>query len=85
VFEPIVVQAGGYEARTDGTALEIRRRNGVVVGEGRIGMFRGAFCVGEYTGEVDEEVYKAVQELLKERHSDIIVRLIAEERRGAPS
>jgi hypothetical protein len=85
VFQPIVVQTGGYEARTDGTALEIRRLNGVVVGEGRIGVFQGAFCVGEYTGDSDPEVYKAVQELLKEHQTDIVVRWMAAERRGAPS
>jgi hypothetical protein len=85
VFQPIVVQAGAYEARTDGTALEIRRLNGVVVGEGRIGLFQGSFCVGEYTGDIDPEVYKAVQELLKEHQSDIVVRWMARDRQGALS
>jgi hypothetical protein len=82
VIEPIIVQAGRYEARTDGRALEIRRSNGVVVGEGRIGLFGGSFHVGDYTGEFDEHVEKAIQELLQGHETDIVVRWIAAERRG---
>jgi hypothetical protein len=85
VFEPIVVQSGGYEARTDGSALEIRRSNGVVVGEGRIGIAKGAFVVGEYAGEMDVNVYKAVQALLQEHETDLVARWIAAGPRGAPS
>jgi hypothetical protein len=83
MFDPIVSKVGGYEARTDGSDLEIRRSNGVVVGQGRIGISQGAFHVGEYTGEVDENVYRAVRELLEEHESDIVARWIAAEREDA--
>lgn len=82
MVDPIVAKIDGYEARTDGSDLEIRRSNGVVIGEGRIGFFQGAFRVGDYTGEVDENVYEAVRELLVEHESDIVARWIAAEREG---
>lgn len=82
MIEPIIAHAEGYEAWTDGRALEIRRSNGVVVGEGRINLFGGAFRVGDYTGELDEHVMKAIEELLQEHETDIVVRWIASERRG---
>ncbi|HEX7671791.1 MAG TPA: hypothetical protein VF395_19490 [Polyangiaceae bacterium] len=82
MIEPIIARAGGYEARTDGRALEIRRSNGVVVGEGRIGLFGGSFQVGDYEGKLDEHVHHAIVELLQEHETDIVVRWIASERRG---
>jgi hypothetical protein len=82
VIEPIIARAGGYEARTDGRAIEVRRSNGVVVGEGRIGLFGGSFRVGDYEGELDEHVRSALAELLQEHETDIVVRWIASERRG---
>lgn len=85
MFAPIVVQAGGYEARTDGSALEIRRSNGVVVGEGRIGMVRGSFCVGEYAGEMDENVHQAVRALLEGHGTDLVARWMVARPTGAPS
>jgi hypothetical protein len=77
VFDPIVVQSGGYEARTDGSLIEIRRKNGVVVGEGRVGLQQGQFFVGDYTGELDDQVQRAVQELLRDHETDIVARWIA--------
>lgn len=83
VNQPIVVQSGSYEARTDGTVVEVRRRNGVVIGEGRVGLHEGSFCVGDYTGELDPQVYEAVAELLREHETDIVVRWLAAGRHGA--
>jgi hypothetical protein len=74
MVQPIIVQSGNYEARTDGSLLEVRRKNGVVVGEGRVGLFDGSFCVGEYKGEVDEDVNNAVRSLLRDHESDIVAR-----------
>jgi hypothetical protein len=85
VIEPIVQQAAGYEARTDGSALEVRRSNGVVVGEGRIHLMHGAFHVGDYIGEVDPQIHQAVYELLKQHEADIVMRWIAREREDEPS
>ena len=81
----LTVQSGAYEARTDGSLLEVRRKNGVVVGEGRVAMLDGAFCVGEYTGKLDAEVVEAVEQLLKEHGSDIFAIWMAAETQGLPS
>jgi hypothetical protein len=83
VLEPIVIQSKGYEARTDGRALEVRLANGVIVGEGRIGLEDGSFCVGEYTGSLDERVFAALEELLREHETDIVARWLAASNRGA--
>jgi len=83
MVNPIVAKVDGYEARTDGLDLEIRRSNGVVIGQGRIGIFHGSFRVGDYTGEMDEKVYNAVRGLLEEHESDIVARWIVAEREDA--
>ena len=80
MVDPIISKVGGYEARTDGSDLEIRRSNGVVIGQGRIAIFDGAFRIGDYTGEVDAKVYEAVRELLAAHESDIVARWLATKR-----
>ncbi len=83
MFELITAQSGSYEARTDGSHLEIRRRNGVVVGEGRVGLADGSFFIGDYEGDVDEEVHQAVMALLREHEADIVARWLLSRNRGA--
>ena len=83
MVDPIVAMVDGYEARTDGSDLEIRRSNGVVIGQGRIGFVRGSFRVGDYSGAMDEKIVQAVRELLEGHGSDIVARWIAAERQDA--
>lgn len=85
MIEPIIVKASGYEARTDGSSIEIRRPNGVIVGEGRIAIADGAFFVGDYSGTLDEDVRTAVKELLVEHEADIVAAWIAAARTELPS
>jgi hypothetical protein len=77
VFTPIVSKSGGYEASTDGLELTIRRDNGVVVGQGQVGLGAGGFWIGAYEGKLDDEVRKAVEALLTEHHEDIFARRLA--------
>ena len=83
MFDPIVAEVDGYEARTDGSDLEIRCSNGVVIGQGRIGLLQGSFRIGDYRGRMDENVFQAVRELLERRGEDIVARRIADERQTA--
>jgi hypothetical protein len=62
---------------TDGLELTIRRDNGVVVGQGHVGLGAGGFWIGAYEGKLDDEVRKAVEELLVEHHDDIFARRLA--------
>jgi hypothetical protein len=77
VFEPIIVESGGYQAWTDGLTLKIALENGVVVGEGLVGASGGTLWVGEYEGKLDDRVRGAVAELFHEHQMDIAARRLA--------
>jgi hypothetical protein len=77
VFDPIIAKAGGYEAWTNGVDLRIRKDNGVVVGEGQVGMGAGGFWIGGYEGKLDDEVRKAVEALLAEHFDDLVALRLA--------
>ena len=77
MFDPIVAKAGSYEAWTNGVDLRIRKDNGVVVGEGQVGMGAGGFWIGGYEGKLDDEVRKAVEALLAEHFDDLVALRLA--------
>jgi hypothetical protein len=77
VFNPIISKSGGYEALTDGLELTIRRDNGVVVGQGQVGLGSSGFWIGGYEGKLNDEVRQAVEALLVEHHDDIFARRLA--------
>ncbi|HVU04735.1 MAG TPA: hypothetical protein VHE30_23445 [Polyangiaceae bacterium] len=82
MIQPIVTRTAKYEALTDGSILEIRRPNGVIVGEGRLDVSDGGFHVDDYTGEVDEDVHDAVEELILRHGTDIALLRVARQHRG---
>jgi len=73
VSDPIIIESGGYRAWTDGRSLRIALSNGVVVGEGQVGLDQGALRIGGYRGKLDDGVRSAVAELLSLHQMDIAV------------